>query len=296
VLPLSALASAILLAGGVLPRAPGQAAAAWPFLPPRGAERWLVVVMLVAVVFWPRGRHGGADQPDTNAYHAQTIHWIETMLSCRAGQPQREACLHSSWLLLNAAFSLSFLGLRSFHVLPGLLFLVSMWQFLRGLRGLMRASSRSRTGCGSVHPSGILDPSRRALGSGYGPAGHAAHLDLLSEAVEYEASPDKDPVRGVALATIPAFLIVLKLSTAPLILVSGYILVRALLRWDLRLAAALVALAALTLVPWIARSVMLSGYPVYPYPQLDLFQVDWKVPATDVDGVRNGSLAGRGFR
>ena len=35
---------------------------------------------------------------------------------------------------------------------------------------------------------------------------------------------------------------------------------------------------------------MLSGYPVYPYPQLDLFQVDWKVPPTDVDGVRNGIL------
>jgi len=291
-LPLGALASVILLAVGVLlalllrPRMPG------PFVRPRGAEWWLVVAMLVAVVSCLEAGTQAPTNPDTNAYHAQTIHWIEDYAVVPGlGNLNGRLAYNSSWLLLNAAFSFSFLGLRSFHVLPGLMFLVAMWQFLGGLRGLMRREFTIPNWMRLLFiPAAfwILRGELSAPGTDL-PAVLLTWI-LLSEAIEYEVSADKDPVRGVLIATLPAFLIVLKLSTAPLILVSGYLLVRALLRRDVRLAAALLVMAALTLLPWISRSVMLSGYMVYPYPQVDLFAVDWKVPPTDVDGVRNGIL------
>jgi hypothetical protein len=291
-LPLGALASAILLSGGVLLAVLARPLTPPPFHRPRGSEWWLALIMLVAVVFCLEAATEAPTNPDTNAYHAQTIHWIEAYPAVPGlGNLNGRLAYNSSWLLLNAAFSFSFLGLRSFHVLPGLMFLVSMWQFLGGLRGLMRREFTIPNWMRVLFiPAAfwILRGELSAPGTDL-PAILLTWI-LLSDTIEYEASADENPVRGAVLATIPAFLIVLKLSAAPLILVSGYMLVRALLRRDARLAAALIALAALMLAPWIARSVILSGYPVYPYPQLDLFHVDWKVPPTDVDGVRNGIL------
>ena len=38
----------------------------------------------------------------------------------------------------------------------------------------------------------------------------------------------------------------------------------------------------ITIVPWLARTVVLSGYLLYPFPALDLFDVDWKMDAASV--------------
>jgi hypothetical protein len=46
---------------------------------------------------------------------------------------------NSDWLVLNAAASFAFLGLRSFHLVPGLLFIVAVLYFAEGLTGLQRA-------------------------------------------------------------------------------------------------------------------------------------------------------------
>jgi hypothetical protein len=42
----------------------------------------------------------------------------------------------------------------------------------------------------------------------------------------------------------------------------------------------IVTTAVLIVIPWLARSVMISGYLVFPFYELDLFNVDWKVPAS----------------
>lgn len=39
------------------------------------------------------------------------------------------------------------------------------------------------------------------------------------------------------------------------------------------------AMGAVTIAPWFARTLLLSGYLLYPFPALDLFGVDWKMDA-----------------
>jgi len=39
-----------------------------------------------------------------------------------------------------------------------------------------------------------------------------------------------------------------------------------------------IGLGLVILTPWVARNIILSGYLVYPVPQIDLFSVDWKLP------------------
>jgi hypothetical protein len=39
--------------------------------------------------------------------------------------------------------------------------------------------------------------------------------------------------------------------------------------------------------PFIIRNFYLSGYLIYPFPEIDLFQVDWKIPYTEVLSMKN---------
>ena len=39
-------------------------------------------------------------------------------------------------------------------------------------------------------------------------------------------------------------------------------------------------MGVVTITPWLARTVLLSGYLLYPFPALDLFDVDWKMNVT----------------
>jgi hypothetical protein len=43
--------------------------------------------------------------------------------------------------------------------------------------------------------------------------------------------------------------------------------------------ASFITMGIITLVPWITRTVIISGYLLYPYPAIDIFNVDWKIPA-----------------
>jgi hypothetical protein len=74
--------------------------------------------------------------------------------------------------------------------------------------------------------------------------------------------------------------VILKLNVIPVLLVIPYVL------WVQRKNSSPVGLVGwicftgiITLIPWIARGVFISGYPLFPSTFLDLFNVDWKVPA-----------------
>jgi hypothetical protein len=38
-----------------------------------------------------------------------------------------------------------------------------------------------------------------------------------------------------------------------------------------------IGLGLIVVIPWIARNIILSGYLIYPFPYIDLFNVDWKL-------------------
>ena len=41
------------------------------------------------------------------------------------------------------------------------------------------------------------------------------------------------------------------------------------------------------MAPWIARNIIVSGYPVFPLPVTDVLQVDWKLPVHHVQWQEN---------
>jgi hypothetical protein len=292
VIPLGALAFVIILIIGIILAWLARLRISWSLRMPRRAEIWTVLVVALAVVFCLEAGTTAPSNPDTQAYHAQTIRWIEEFRAVPGlGNLYGRLAYNSSWLVLNAAFSFAFLHLRSFHVLAGLMFLVSVLEFLPGLRGLAAREFSRANWMRALFLAAAFWIFRGEISSpGTDLPAILLTWILISRMVEYESSGVRDRTLEITLAMIPPLMIVLKLSAAPIALLTVYMLLRLLMRKDAIGAAALIALSALTLAPWIGRSLVLSGYPVYLYPQIDVIAPDWKIPAPDVEAVRNGIL------
>jgi hypothetical protein len=77
---------------------------------------------------------------------------------------------------------------------------------------------------------------------------------------------------------VPAALVTFKLSVMPFALLSLFLLIFTLREKKYRPAIFVCAFLFVLFFIWMARTVIISGYIVYPLHELDLFSFDWKIP------------------
>lgn len=77
---------------------------------------------------------------------------------------------------------------------------------------------------------------------------------------------------------LPVFLLTCKLSFFPIGLISIYLLYNLFREKKYKIVSFVVIAGLFILIPWLIRNVVISGYLVYPFYQIDLFSFDWKVP------------------
>lgn len=215
---------------------------------------------------------------DSGQYHAQTIHWAESFrIVPGLGNLHDRLAYNSSWLVLQAMFSLAFLGQGSFHLLPGFLFLIVDIDLVIQWDWKERTFSHL--------------PSHFAL--------CLLLLFIWSQAAEI-SSPGTDlPVILIAgyvifvlmkwfndqqgnryipvlISGLILWAVTIKLSAAPLLLIPLLFLLK--LPDKRKYISRLTILFLLLIVPWLIRNLILSGYVLYPIPILDIFHFWWKVP------------------
>jgi hypothetical protein len=87
-----------------------------------------------------------------------------------------------------------------------------------------------------------------------------------------------DPAFLTLPVLISFFALTAKLTSLPLLLVPAVWVVFFMRRQKKSFYIKIAVVVILVIVPWMARNVLLSGYLFYPLFQVDLFNVDWKVP------------------
>jgi hypothetical protein len=223
---------------------------------------------------------------DTGLYHAQAIRWIETYRAVPGlGNLADRLAFNSAWFLPSALFSFSFLGLRSFHVLGGFIFLQANLVFLGKASRLLKGEFA----LSSVICLALIYLSRRLFGLELSSPGTDMPAALLTwivfllalEKIEAGAA-DRFDLHSTLIILISVFAVTLKLSAAPVLLLPLYFLLRELLARQAGALPATLVISTLVVVPWLARNIILSGYLVYPFAAIDLFNVDWKIPAVYV--------------
>lgn len=85
----------------------------------------------------------------------------------------------------------------------------------------------------------------------------------------------------VPLLFLAVYCLTVKLSTLPIFLLF-LLLTPQIIKLRTRKLAGYSLIIILIVTPWIMRNVILSGWLIYPFPSVDLFRFDWKVPLSKV--------------
>lgn len=225
----------------------------------------------------------GLFHTDTNIYHAQAIRWYEEMGVVKGlGNFQWHFAYNSAYFAFAALFSLGFLGLQSFHCTTGFLAaLFCIW----ALRHLKDFSSHDRH-MADMCCVGILLYALVNYDRFMSPASDYAvmflALYLIARWAQEIESGRRDITAYSLLCVLAVFLCTLKLSAGPIVLLTAYPLFFLVKEKRGREIALYLSLGIVTALPFLIRNVIVSGWLLYPFPALDLFSVDWKMPAENV--------------
>lgn len=77
---------------------------------------------------------------------------------------------------------------------------------------------------------------------------------------------------------VPLLCITLKLSAIFICLLTLYLFIYFYRKKIYQADVFITVMAVFVIVPWLVRNVIISGYLIYPYPAIDLFNYDWKLP------------------
>ncbi|MGE8708646.1 LIC_10190 family membrane protein [Leptospira interrogans] len=79
---------------------------------------------------------------------------------------------------------------------------------------------------------------------------------------------------------LSVYTISVKLATIPLCILILLLIIR--YKFDGKKLLIVISIIFLILLPWLIRNVILSGYLIYPFSAIDIFNFDWKVPLNAV--------------
>ncbi len=220
---------------------------------------------------------------DTGLYHAQSIQWAESYPVVKGlGNLHGRLAFNCHSFLLDALFRRPFMqwfGLNAFYPLCGLLFfwlsafctLTIIKSFRQGPFALGMASALIIFFTWFLFPIYVSSPWPDLV---------LASILLLLFLVTTRTMVYQGRTPSVAtLIIISAFAMTVKLSALMiLILPLAVILNRGMGQFQGRQWMLFAACFLVMVSPFFARNVLLSGYLVYPFELLDIFQFDWKVP------------------
>ncbi len=257
--------------------------------------RWALVFGLFLLFAYGTSR--GMIHYDTGLYHAQSIRWIEEYGVVKGlGNLHSRLAYNSASFALSALYSMAFLGGPSLHCCAGFLayllavVCLEMGGFLR--KGRLRASVFARVMC-VYYLVNVFDE-MISPASDYFMVLLAFYivirfLDLLE-------SGERTVLPYGLLCVLAVFLMTVKLSAAFILLLTIYPAVCLLREKRWKETGVYLGLGMATALPFFIRNVFLSGWLVYPFTQIDLFDVAWKIPKGLADyDAKEIQVYGRGY-
>lgn len=243
------------------------------------------------------GASRGMIHYDTGLYHAQSIRWIEEYgVVPGLGNLHSRLAYNSAAFCLSALYSMAFLGGQSFHCCAGFLaFLLAVVCFEAVRKGRERKL--------------LLSDIARIMGLYYllniydemiSPASDYFMVLLVFFIVirwlELTERREASYAPYALLSLLSVVVVSMKLSGAFLLLLVLKPAVMMLKEKCGGQIAKFLVLGVLVIAPFLVRNVILSGWLVYPFTAVDLFDFDFKIPKgmADYDS-KEIQVFGRGY-
>lgn len=241
-----------------------------------------IILAIVMLLLFSYGASRGYMHVDSGLYHAQSIRWIEEYgvvpglanLHCRLAY-------NSSAFVLTALYSMSFLGGQSLHTVAGFMALVLA---IKGL-DVVKVFFNKKVQVSDFVKVAMLFYITIIYTEMMSPASdYFAMLFLFYMVltwIELEERKEKNITPYGMLCVLLAVNVTIKLSAAIMLLFvlkPAVILIKEKRYGHI---AIYLMMGILAVFPYLARNVILSGWLVYPFPAIDLFSFDWKIPAAE---------------
>lgn len=224
---------------------------------------------------------------DTGLYHAQAVKWIENYpVIPGLGNLHYRLAYNSLIFPLFALFNFSFIFPNGLHSLNGIILLIAVLFSVSSVSELWKRrlnfSSVARflmiiPLLGLIYDESILSSHLGSFSSDLPTA--VFSLIIVVAMIQYLESDLN--ILGIIVVLLSAFVVTIKLSSLPLLLLSLYILFRYFLNKNHKLLIFAILSIILIFIPYFMRNIILSGYLIYPFPQLYFSSLDWKMP-TDI--------------
>lgn len=234
----------------------------------------ITVVMLTLA--WCYCTSRGYMHYDSDLYHAQSIRWIEEYGIVKGlGNIHVRFAYNSSIFALSALYSMRDLAGQSLHTVNGLIALLLSIELLEGFKRRFALSDFARLG--AFYYLTLI------------------YRDIVSPASDYcvmclvfyivirwlsylEAEENRIAPYGL-LCVMCVYGVTLKLTAGVLLVLlikPAYVLLKERRCKEI---AVFFVTGLFVLVPWVVRTALISGYLLYPFPALDVLNVDWKIDA-----------------
>jgi hypothetical protein len=86
------------------------------------------------------------------------------------------------------------------------------------------------------------------------------------------------PLQNIFLSVIALYSVTLKVSAAPIGLLFLFTIIKSINGKRYKEFFFLAITGSAIVIPWLVRNIILSGYLMYPFPSVNLFNFDWKQP------------------
>lgn len=239
--------------------------------------QWILLFLCIfLIMIWTALR---PEHYDTTVYHAQAIRWIEKYgVVPGLGNLHNRFAYNSAFMVLQALFSFRWELDQSLHAVNGFLAVLFVFYAIDSFqwRKEARASDLLKAVIilYIVLNAGIISSPSSDIST------LLFVLWINAKWVEGVEREEKELLPYIFLCVASVFTITLKLSAVSCVLFIIYPLVMLIKRKSWKKIALSTIVCVITAVPFFIRNVIISGYLIYPYPQIDLFQVDWKMPAS----------------
>ena len=236
------------------------------------------IILFVLILVWSYFTSRGYIHYDSDLYHAQSIRWMEEYgIVPGLGNLHERFAYNSSFFALSALYSLKFLLNYSMHAMSGFVALVLSIACFPIMKS-WKSKSFSLADFARVGAIYYLTTITNEVVS---PASDYAAMCIVFYIVIKWLDALEKEVKEIApyalLCVVGVYALTLKLTAGLILLLlikPAYQLIKEKRIKDIFV---YLTMGLLVAVPWMVRTVVISGWLLYPFTALDLFNFDWEM-------------------